>query len=240
MEMRNKKIFLILLIVLCCFGTAVSAAPDLQSQLALIADNAALWKQDVEFGLWGYIVTDLDGNGREEIISASLQGTGMYTYISIFEVSEDGSRLEEVKQDRKDSDSAPDIMTDRVKVFRDGDAGRDYYIFTDGIRNGYAEYYENKRAAWLEDGVWKEMPLAYKTVLFTDQDHSDESYTDPSGAAIGEEEYLSAEDLFFGNITPEEVCLNWQMTDAEGFAGMDRASLLSSLEASVSQECPAE
>ena len=236
----NKHTILLLLLFLCCFSTAVFAAPAYQDQIALIADNAALWQQDVDYGLWGYIVTDLDQNGRLEIISASLQGTGMYTIITVFEVSEDGSVLNEVKQDRPEYESAPDIMSDRVKVFHDEDAGRYYYIFTDMIRNGYAENYENKRAVWLEDGVWKEMPLVNKSVIYGDADHYTETFEDASGNTITEEEYLAAEDSRFENISPEEVCLNWQMTDKEGFSGTDRAALLVLLEASASPACPEE
>ncbi len=232
-----KKLF-ILLFALCCLTAAVSAAPGIPEQMELIADNTGLWKQDVGFGLWGYIVTDLDRNGRMEIISASLQGTGMYTYINIFEVSEDSLSLNEVKQDRPEYDSAPDIMTDRVKVYHDEDAGRYYYIFTDMVRNGYAENYENKRAVWLEDSVWNEIPLAHKSVIYSDAENYTETFEDASGNTISEEEYTAAEDSRFGNITPEEVCLNWQMTDSDGFSGTDRTALLTLLEGSASSECP--
>ncbi len=236
----NKHVIFLFLLLLCCLSPAVSAAPAYQDQLALIADNTALWQQDIDYGLWGYIVTDLDYNGRMEIISASLQGTGMYTIINIFEVSEDGSTLAEVEQDRPEYESSPDIMSDKTKVYHDEDAGRYYYIFTDMIRNGYAENYENKRAVWLEDGVWKEMPLANKSVIYSDIDHFTETFADASGNAISEEEYLSAEDSWFENISPEEVCLKWQMTDKEGFSGTDRADLLILLEASASSVCPEE
>ena len=72
----KKIIFSVVLFILPAVFMAVSAAPEVNDQLDLIAANADLWKQDVEFGLWGFTVTDLDHNGRLEIISASVQGTG--------------------------------------------------------------------------------------------------------------------------------------------------------------------
>ena len=237
--MKIYKNIIFLLVFLCSLSTAVCAAPEVSEQLDLIADHADIWSLSYDFNLpWGYTVTDLDHNGRYEIISASVQGTGFYTDIKIFEVSEDGTSLNEVEQERPDYDSAPDIMTDRVKVFHDADAGRFYYIFTDMIRNGYAEFYENKRAVRLEDGVWKETALAYKSVLFSDPEHSTESYKDASGAEITEEAYLTAEDDYFKNIQPEEFCPGWQMTDTETFPGITREALRASLEASASPECP--
>ena len=51
------------------------------SQLQLIADNTAVWMGDTELIAepFFYAVTDLDQNGRLEIIQSSCQGTGLYT-----------------------------------------------------------------------------------------------------------------------------------------------------------------
>ncbi len=239
--MKRNVFFFFLLLALCGTAVVVSAAPGYHEQLALIADHADVWKQDDEFvPLWGYIVTDLDQNGRLEIISASLQGTGMYTYMNVFEVSEDGNSLNEVVQDRPEYDSAPDVMTDKVKGYYEEQADRYYYIFIDMIRNGYAEYYENKRAVYLEDGIWKEIPLAYKTVLYSDPDHFTETFEDAERSTISEEDYDNADGLHFADIKPAEVCLNWQMTERDDFNALDRDSLLASLDASASPVCPEE
>ena len=55
------------------------------SQLQLIADNTAVWMGDTELIAepFFYAVTDLDQNGRLEIIQSSCQGTGLYTYTKL-------------------------------------------------------------------------------------------------------------------------------------------------------------
>ncbi len=235
----NRKTVFLLLLFMCCVNTAVSAAPDFREQLELIASQTYLWAPDYDpYIQWGYIVADLDQNGRQEIISASLQGTGMYTTFDIFEVSEDGSSLKKVEQDRPEYDSAPDIMVSRIDRYYDEKDDRYSYVFTDMIRNGYAEYYENKRAVWLEDGIWKETPLVFMSVICTDPDHCTESFSDASEEEISAEAYENAAAIYFENIEPAEICLNWQMTDREVFSKMDRAALLASLGASASPVCP--
>ena len=106
--MRKFMFFFVLMMFICLSGAA-SALPGYNDQINLIADNADNWKQDVPSGVWGYSVTDLDQNGRLEIIAASVQGTGFYTYLDIYEVNEEGTGLTKiVDSDDYDTDSAPD------------------------------------------------------------------------------------------------------------------------------------
>ena len=233
----KKIVLLFSLLFLLCTSMTVQAEPDPYTRLDLIADNVSLWKQEEVFGLWGYAVTDLDRNGRPEIISASLQGTGMYTYIIIFEAAPEGNSLTEIIQDRDPYASAPDIMVNSTEAYYDPEADIYYYIFDDGIRNGYAELYENKRAVYIKDGIWKEIPLANKATFFTDMDNFTVSYSDPDGNPISEIQYETAAETFFSGITPAEVCFNWQMMSTVTFAGLDHGELLESLKAASSPVC---
>ena len=61
---------------------------EIEKQLNLIMNNKNLWYKDTEFEKYSYAVTDLDKNGRIEIISSVCQGTGIYTYTEIYEVNE--------------------------------------------------------------------------------------------------------------------------------------------------------
>ena len=200
---------------------AVSAAPEVSGQLDLIAANADLWKQDVEFGLWGFTVTDLDRNGRLEIISASVQGTGFYTYINAYEVNENGDGFIELQgpSDLR-TDSAPDIMVSTVPVYFDKETGRCYYIFDDYIRNGMAENYQIKSAVSIADGKWEETILARKTTIYSDVDHYTMTCTDASGAAITEEQYDAIAQTVYGNLELSEAEFDWQMTDNDEFSGL--------------------
>ncbi len=225
----KSNIFVLCLIFVFCLTAAASAAPEFTEQLDLIADNSALWRQDVDYGLWGYTTADLDQDGCLEILSASLQGTGMYTYLNVFSVDPEGKGLIEVKQDRPDYESAPDVMQESVPVFQEPETGMFYYIFTDYIRNGFAESYENKRAVRLEDGIWKELPLAGKATVCTDIESCTDSWTDPDGGPISEEQYTSAEDTYFDKFSKGILTLSWNMTDNEQFEQITREELLANL-----------
>ena len=65
--------------------------PGAAEQEALLEQNRALW----EFGgyetAWFYAFTDLDHNGRLEVIAATTQGSGVFTYGHLYEVAEDFS-----------------------------------------------------------------------------------------------------------------------------------------------------
>ena len=217
----KKSIFSFVLFFLLAVSTAVSAAPDVSDQLDLIAANANLWKQDVEFGLWGFTVTDLDHNGRLEIISASVQGTGFYTYINAYEVNENGDGFTELQGPSElRTDSAPDIMVSTAPVYFDKETGRYYYIFDDYIRNGMAENYQVKSAVSIADGKWEETALARKTTIYSDAEHYTITCTDASGAAITEEQYDAIARTVYGNLEPGEAEFDWQMTDNDEFSGL--------------------
>ena len=227
--MRNYLMILFLCLFIC-LPAAVIAAPGYYEQLDLIAENADLWKQEMEYGLWGYTVADLDQNGRLEIISASLQGTGIYTLIRIFEVDAEGTILTEVTQDRPEYESSPDIMIDTAPVFYDPETEVYFYIFTDYIRNGFAESHENKCAVWLEEGIWKEIPLANKSTVCTDIESCTDFYTNPEGNEISGEMYEEAENICFDGYEKGILRLNWNMTDSESFAQMSMNELREALE----------
>ena len=235
--MRKIIVLSLVFMFLCMFGSA-SAAPGYSEQIDLIASNADLWKQDYEFGQWGYIVTDLDQNGRMEIISCSVQGTGFYSYIKAYEVNEEGTGLDDLMKAYADrTDSSPDIMTSRIPVFYDRNTDRYYYIFDDMIRNGMAEYYENKRAVCIADGEWQETPLAFRSTVYTDADHSTVTCTDSAGNTISETQFDEIAGIVFSGLELSETCLNWQMTDVRGFAALTKGQLTDDLKTAAETMC---
>lgn len=224
-----KKTVLFLLILLMVTVSAAHAEIDIDTQIDLIARYADAWKEDVDFGLWCYTVTDLDQNGRLEIIAASVQGTGNYTYINIMEVSEDGTALLPVRQNRGEGDSAPDIIVDSVPEFIYEPDDHYYYIFDDYIRNGYAESYFTKNAVWLEDGVWNEYCMASGSLIYQDEEHYTETYRDAEGLEITKEQYDRISDRYFNGCREEKAQLVWNSVDNEQFAAMTAEELRTSL-----------
>ena len=225
-----KKTILWILLCVLISVSAVCAETDSSDQIALIAQHADEWKQDVNFGLWCYAVTDLDQNGRLEVIAASVQGTGLFTYINIYEVSEDGTELIKVQQDRPEGTSAPDIIVPTVPVYYDKDVNRRYYIFEDYIRNGYAESYYAMSAVYLENDIWEEHCMASGSVIYTDEEHFTAVYNDVEGPEITEEQYRNIAEKYYGSLESADAEILWQSVDNESFAALTPEAFLNSLE----------
>jgi len=99
-------------------------------------------------------------------------------------------------------------MADSVPGYYDPQKGIMYYIFDDYLKNGAAEYYENKRALYLQKGQIKEIPLAYKSTIYTDA-AANTAYMDIDQNEISEEEYDSIADRAFGDLEKRKVCFGW-------------------------------
>ena len=109
-------------------------------QRALIMDHYDLWAETWSYGEdWFYTITDLDHNGRLEVITASLQGSGLYTYADIWEVREDFSGIAECTDSLGEGEAYPDIITEAASCFHDEASGLYWYLFDDVARSGMAE-----------------------------------------------------------------------------------------------------
>lgn len=60
---------------------------DVEKQIEFLAANYELWKAENESDWWGYAITDLDQNGRLEVVTSEDHGTGHYKTTSIWEVT---------------------------------------------------------------------------------------------------------------------------------------------------------
>ena len=230
--------FFILAVVLLMTVISVQAQTGFDEQISLIAANADLWKQDVEYGVWGYVVTDLNKNDRPEIISCSVQGTGFYSYIKAYEVNEEGTGLNDLMEKLNlRTDSSPDIMVTSAPVYFDKEAGRYYYIFDDMIRVGMTEYHENKRAVSIIDGLWEETTLAVKNTVYTDADHAEITCFDGNGNGISEAQYAAIADSVYGNLEAGEACFNWVTTESADFAALSPSQLAENLRTAADSAC---
>ncbi len=211
--MKKTLLFVCALLALCLCGHAFAAA-DVDSQLELMA---ALPNLGVDTTLipWNYVVTDLDRNGRLELITATLQGTGLYTYINIYEVSEDGTALVPAEVMWEEGDSLPDIGVNSVPVWEDAETGRMTLVIEDYIRNGYAESYFTQYAVWYADGKLSGEPIASGSFICSDPDNCVETYADAAGNAISGEEYTNIGPAYFGVPETLTLALNWQTLDLE-------------------------
>lgn len=177
-------------------------------QLNVIFNNKNLWYKDTEFEKYSYAVTDLDKNGRIEIISSICQGTGIYTYTTIYEVSENGDGLILCESNLEEYDSQSDIIKNSWEVFYDNTNNKYHYIFDDLTKNGAAESYESKRDFCLSNGKISEKYLAYKTTIYQNGVPK-VTYTDSENKEISEAEYNNIENKIFENYEKMIVNIEW-------------------------------
>ena len=92
---------------------------NIDSQLELIADNFESVRyqyiMEDEFYPAAFIaVTDLNHNGRLEILLTSCMGSGAFSYTALFEISEDFSELTRIEYNRDEEDEESADFTQHV------------------------------------------------------------------------------------------------------------------------------
>ncbi|MBR3888242.1 MAG: hypothetical protein IKJ32_04000 [Clostridia bacterium] len=228
--MNKKKIGIIVILIICAIVVTnqllskgpeeilnsednlhnsgdTSTQKDLE-QLNVILNNKELWYKDDEFDQYSYAVTDLDQNGRLEIISSICQGTGLYTYTTIYEVNETLEELNLCESNLEEYDSQADIIKKNWIVFYDKYTEKYYYVLEDVTRNGMAELYENKRYFCLFNGESVEEYLVRKSTIY--QNGIPEiTFTDVNDNIINEEEYNKFENKYFNSFEKMMVNIEW-------------------------------
>lgn len=185
------------------------AAPnyqDYQEQLRLLADTQSQWQQEEPGVVYHYAVTDLDWNGRLEILAMSSWGTGAFTYGNIFEVSADGTSLLKCSLPFGDGE-LPEMICDFVPAAFDPADGTFYYLFRDDLKNGYAEYYQSIQAIRLKSGVISSNTLGRMSLVATDGVPHEEYYKDDQ--PITPEEYEAIIPAFQAELEGFTANLEW-------------------------------
>ena len=140
-----KKIIAAALVLVMLFSLSVSAsaatvttAGNMTDQLDLLYRNFGTLKQDDNPTVWYYAVTDLDHNGRLELLAVTTTSDlENNAKLKGWEVSQDGQRIEPVTHefsnatDPRVKDGFPNIMTDSTDTYYDDTTKMWYYVFTD-------------------------------------------------------------------------------------------------------------
>ena len=192
------------------YNRSMEGYQSIYNQLQIMAENKDLWIENLEFAdeLYQYAVTDLDHNGRYEVIVSNMGGTGHYTYSRFFEMNENYDGLVECETDFVEGDSQPDIVSKEWKNYIDKD-GECHYAVYDLAKNGATEYYENVRDLSLKNGKIQIEPIAFKTTIYNGETPT-VTCTDANGNTITEEDYERAVDEYFAGVQENITCLGWQ------------------------------
>ncbi len=189
------------------------ALPSLEEQRRVLEENRALWSFDMgEYSpVWFYTFTDLDHNGLLEVLSASTQGSGLFTAARFYEVLPDLSGVKDLYPESEETegmDDWPEIILETLPCYYDRAADRYYYVAENDTRDGYAHGVAALAALCLKDGAAKWEYFAVMDVQQT-EDGEQRSYTDAQGRPISEEEFNSAADRRFAGMERSELKLDW-------------------------------
>lgn len=181
-------ILLALASLLCAHHTqAAMMVKDAEEQIHLITDARDIWDlSEPGMDTVGYMCSDLDGNGRLEILVAESGGTGLHTYTKIYEVNEAKDALIPCERSWPDTCSEADVMmTNYVPMSVNGIDGIQWYSFTDEYRDG-AEYGTANLALSLQDGTLHAKTIATTHTFYDDAGRPHVSYENAAGASISE------------------------------------------------------
>ena len=190
---------------------AQPTVPAQEDQRRILEENRALWAFD-EVGYqpeWYYTVTDLDRNGLLEVLAASTQGSGIFTYVHFYEVLPDGSGLRNLCQaETEGPDDWPEIVQDSLSCYYDRASDRCYYVCANLTRDGAAHSVTLLSALCLKDGVAEWEALARMDVELTEAGEQTK-YTDSVGTPISEQDYQTAAERRFAGMERSELRLDW-------------------------------
>jgi len=197
--------------------TAAPATPAPMSdadQRVLIERFRGLWEPDLSHETWFSAITDLDHNGRLEVLVASLQGTGLYTWVNCYEVNETYTNLNHCPDDAQEGQAWPDIIKDSITFYHDPATGRYTYVCEDYLRDGAAHYWTGLMSFCLTDSHIELRQIASMDEVYTDQNNSTKRYFDEHNAETTEATYLSAEQRVFAGQQKGTLTLIWTQLEA--------------------------
>ena len=231
-----KKAFAVLLALtlilsLCACGSAPAPAPapadsaqpaapvvtpaaaddksSVDSQLKLIFDNLNTLKSDDATTSFWYTVTDLDHNGRLELVAAVTEGTGSVTRGAIYEVNQDYASFTSVDLGLSSDASLPEIITNVAPTYYN--SGNYYYVFTDTMGVGLGQHYSSKVSLNLNNARLTLKALAHQDVenmngytVYTFYDQNGNRVEDPTTF-----NYDNIGDTVYANLTKTTTNFDW-------------------------------
>jgi len=184
-------------------------------QRALIERSRAVWQPDLSNETWFSAITDLDRNGRLEVLTASLQGTGLFTWVNVWEVNESFTGLSRCPDNTREGEAWPDIIKDTITCYRDSVSGRYTYVCEDMMRDGAAHYWTGLDSFCLENGRIELRTLASKDELYDNLGGSSVRYFNENGTEISMDDYSNMERNRFQGQEQGTLTLSWTQMEVQ-------------------------
>ncbi len=166
------------------------AAEAIDAQLVLLFTDMGRWNQDVSGQAWQYTVTDLDRNGRLELIAAKHDPNSRTTDIRLWEIGADKKSLAECAVEDSDG-SFPDIIVENADTFYTAKVDEwEYFFYDNTLFDGGAKTV--KCSVQLKDGKFSVTEYAYEITLTGLNGQTMVAHTDLNGMEISAEAYSGA------------------------------------------------
>lgn len=190
------------------FGTPT--APE-EVQRKLILNNYNNWAvRDSGSSPWFYAITDLDHNGRLEVITAYLQGTGLYTTGKIWEVDADFASVAACRSVINGGENWPDLIQDSFVSYYDKGNNSYNYVFETVTRQSPSRYLYAWRTLCLTAQSVAVDQLGTKSVDYVSVNSSPAvTCTNKYGQAIPEAQYNSLPEQQFANCERTVTAVTW-------------------------------
>ena len=180
---------------------------DLETQLKVIADNYSQWNRLIT----GYVprttfmVSDINNNGRLELILSGTYGTGMVSENYVFEVNKDNTGLIECSFM---TENAPDLQfDDSAAVYL---VNGNYMIAcADGNPHGVMENHVTSQTMSLQNTDIVVEELGSASVYFSPNGPTREEYYDKDGNSISKDEYDGLFDSTYSGYPKGVMKFNW-------------------------------
>lgn len=158
---------------------------------------------------WSYAYTDLNRNGRLEVLAVATQGTSSFTSIKCFEVSPTFGGVTECYCPSQ-AEGWPEITVAALPCFYDSRTGACYYVCEDLTKLSSVEYSYAQRVLWLYDGVLQMNTLATKSVTYSQNGQPGTVCRDWAGNPISESDYSAYPDRYYAALAKSTLTLDWQ------------------------------
>ena len=180
---------------------------DLEAQLKVIADNYSQWNRiNTDYvPRTVFMVSDINNNGRLELILSGTYGTGIVSENYAFEVNEDNTGLIECSFI---TENAPDLQfDDSAAVYL---VNGNYMIAcSDGNPHGTMENHVTSQTMSLQNTDIIVEELGSASVYFSPNGSTREEYYDKDGKSISKDEYEGLFDSTYSGYPKGEMKFNW-------------------------------
>lgn len=218
MKMKKTIALALTFVMLLALGVTAYAAPattgsKLTDQISLIYQNFGSLKQDDTPVAWLYSVTDLDHNGRLELMAASTENAlSGQARLKMWEVNQDGNALEVISHENTGKgDLFVNLMTDSADTAFDAETKAWYYIFpiyaekkednADSVQNRICGI--NKHGTQIDCGT-----LAVRNSIIRG-DQVEVSILDKDKNPISEEQFLNVVNSTFAGKQRSNTSFDW-------------------------------